>query len=100
MLPRYRTGHALVPAAGGGSRQARVQRRQTRHRKVGGNLPDSSGRELQCRQNLGRREAYGKWTNVWWAKTDDDSGNTDVFVSDVCLKGGDNNAPLPGLPVC
>ncbi|WP_329436369.1 serine/threonine protein kinase [Streptomyces sp. NBC_01280] len=53
-----------------------------------------------CQQNLGRRETYGKWTNVWWAKTDDDSGNTNVFVSDVYLKGGDNNAPLPGLPVC
>ncbi|MFI9780672.1 hypothetical protein ACIHCV_39415 [Streptomyces sp. NPDC051956] len=25
---------------------------------------------------------------------------TNVFVSDVYLKGGDNNAPLPGLPVC
>ncbi|MFF2503369.1 protein kinase [Streptomyces sp. NPDC058067] len=53
-----------------------------------------------CQQNLGRRETYGQWTNVWWAKTDDDSGNTNVFVSDVYLKGGDNDAPLPGLPVC
>ncbi|MEU6660264.1 serine/threonine-protein kinase [Streptomyces sp. NPDC046821] len=53
-----------------------------------------------CQQNLGRRETYGQWTNVWWAKTDDDSGNTNVFVSDVYIKGGDNDAPLPGLPVC
>ncbi|MFG2500975.1 serine/threonine-protein kinase [Streptomyces sp. NPDC048441] len=53
-----------------------------------------------CQQNLGRRETYGEWTNVWWAKTDDDSGNRDVFVSDVYLKGGDNDKPLPGLPVC
>ncbi|GHH08952.1 serine/threonine-protein kinase [Streptomyces lanatus] len=53
-----------------------------------------------CQQNLGRRETYGEWTNVWWAKTDDDSGNTNVFVSDVYIKGGDNDAPLPGLPVC
>ncbi|MCX5555625.1 serine/threonine-protein kinase [Streptomyces sp. NBC_00038] len=53
-----------------------------------------------CQQNLGRRETYGEWTNVWWARTDDDSGNTDVFVSDVYIKGGDNDAPLPGLPVC
>ena len=53
-----------------------------------------------CQQNLGRRETYGQWTNVWWARTDDDSGNTNVFVSDVYLKGGDNDAPLPGLPVC
>ncbi|OMI34500.1 putative protein serine/threonine kinase [Streptomyces sparsogenes DSM 40356] len=53
-----------------------------------------------CQQNLGRRETYGKWTNVWWAKTDDDSGNTNVFISDVYIKGGDNDQPLPGLPVC
>jgi tRNA A-37 threonylcarbamoyl transferase component Bud32 len=53
-----------------------------------------------CQQNLGRRETDGEWTNVWWAKTDDDSGNTGVFVSDVYLKGGDNDEPVPGLPVC
>ncbi|MGI5452504.1 protein kinase domain-containing protein [Streptomyces sp. CA-249302] len=53
-----------------------------------------------CQQNLGRRETYGQWTNVWWAKTDDDSGNTDVYVSDVYIKGGDNDEPVPGLPVC
>lgn len=53
-----------------------------------------------CQQNLGRRETYGKWTNVWWAKTDDDSGNTNVYVSDVYIKGGDNDEPIPGLPVC
>nr|WP_206438940.1 serine/threonine-protein kinase [Streptomyces scabichelini] len=53
-----------------------------------------------CQQNLGRRETYGEWTNIWWAKTDDDSGNTNVFVSDVYIKGGDNDAPVPGLPVC
>ncbi|NBE53202.1 serine/threonine-protein kinase [Streptomyces boluensis] len=53
-----------------------------------------------CQQNLGRRETYQGWTNVWWAKTDDDSGNTNVFISDVYIKGGDNDKPLPGLPVC
>ncbi|MBK3576312.1 serine/threonine protein kinase, partial [Streptomyces sp. MBT65] len=53
-----------------------------------------------CQQNMGRRETYGQWTNVWWAKTDDDSGNTDVYVSDVYIKGGGNDDPVPGLPVC
>ncbi|MGI5400646.1 serine/threonine-protein kinase [Streptomyces sp. CA-135486] len=53
-----------------------------------------------CQQNLGRRETYDKWTNVWWARTDDDSGNTNVFVSDVYIKGGDNDQPVPGLPLC
>ncbi|MFE7762811.1 protein kinase [Streptomyces sp. NPDC057438] len=53
-----------------------------------------------CQQNLGRRETSGRWTNVWWAKTDDDSGNRNVFVSDVYIQGGDNDAPVPGLPLC
>nr|WP_206326662.1 serine/threonine-protein kinase [Streptomyces sp. S3(2020)] len=53
-----------------------------------------------CQENLGRRETDGEWTNVWWAKTDDDSGNTNVYVSDVYIKGGDNDEPVPGLPVC
>lgn len=58
-----------------------------------------------CRQNLGRRETHGEWTNAWWARTDDDSGNRDVFISDVYIgdvyiKGGDYDQPLPALPVC
>ncbi|MGP4005921.1 serine/threonine-protein kinase [Streptomyces sp. 4N124] len=53
-----------------------------------------------CQSNLGRRETYGEWTNVWWAKTDDDSGNAGVYISDVYIKGGNNDEPVPGLPVC
>ncbi|MFC9229478.1 protein kinase [Streptomyces decoyicus] len=53
-----------------------------------------------CQAKLGRRETYGKWTNVWWAKTDDDSGNSGVYVSVVYLKGGANDQPVPGLPIC
>ncbi|MFE1839959.1 protein kinase domain-containing protein [Streptomyces sviceus] len=53
-----------------------------------------------CQSNLGRRETSGEWTNVWWARTDDDSGNTGVYVSDVYVKGGNNDEPVPGLPVC
>ncbi|WP_435834303.1 serine/threonine-protein kinase [Streptomyces catenulae] len=53
-----------------------------------------------CQANLGRRETSGRWTNVWWARTDDDSGNTGVYLSVVYLKGGANDQPIPGLPVC
>lgn len=53
-----------------------------------------------CQANLGRRETHGRWTNTWWAKTDDDSGNSGVYVSAVYLKGGRNDAPVPGLPTC
>ncbi|MGW7006837.1 serine/threonine-protein kinase [Streptomyces sp. NPDC054933] len=53
-----------------------------------------------CQANLGRRATDGQWTNTWWARTDDDSGNTNVYVSDVYLKGGANDRPVPGLPTC
>ncbi|GGT24934.1 hypothetical protein GCM10010271_30470 [Streptomyces kurssanovii] len=53
-----------------------------------------------CQANLGRRETSGEWTNVWWAKTDDDSGNRNVWVSDVYVQGGADDEPVPGLPVC
>ncbi|AYG84346.1 Serine/threonine-protein kinase PrkC [Streptomyces hundungensis] len=53
-----------------------------------------------CQTNLGRRETYGKWTNTWWARTDDDSGNTNVYVSVVYVKGGANDEPVPGLKPC
>lgn len=53
-----------------------------------------------CQKRLPHRETAGEWTNVWWARTDDDSGNTGVFVSVVYLKGGANNQPVPGLPTC
>lgn len=53
-----------------------------------------------CQAKLPQRETSGRWTNVWWAKTDDDSGHTGVFVSAVYLRGGQNDQPVPGLPVC
>ncbi|WP_407554231.1 protein kinase [Streptomyces sp. Pv4-95] len=53
-----------------------------------------------CQANLGRRETSGKWTNVWWAKTDDDSGNSGVYISVVYLTGGENDQPVPGLRTC
>lgn len=89
-------------AAGGGKYNCQVWRASTSY--TAGGQPVGTLNEglnyFYCQQNLGRRETYGKWTNVWWAKTDDDSGNTNVFISDVYIKGGDNDQPLPGLPVC
>ncbi|MFE1171958.1 hypothetical protein [Streptomyces sp. NPDC058773] len=41
-----------------------------------------------------------KRTNVWCAKTDDDSGNSGVYISAVYLKGGANDQPVPGLRTC
>ncbi|MGW1839672.1 serine/threonine-protein kinase [Streptomyces sp. NPDC002067] len=66
--------------------------------KVG--VLNSGTNYFYCQANLGRRETSGRWTNVWWAKTDDDSGNTGVYISVVYLKGGANDQPMPGLPTC
>ncbi|MGH4035786.1 serine/threonine-protein kinase [Actinomycetota bacterium Odt1-20B] len=98
-------GDAPAPvchATGGGKYDCSVWRSATSYTASGdraGTL-NAGTNYFYCQQNLGRRETYGKWTNVWWAKTDDDSGNRNVFVSDVYVKGGENDKPLPGLPVC
>ncbi|MEU6681486.1 serine/threonine-protein kinase [Streptomyces sp. NPDC046925] len=89
-------------AAGGGKYDCSVWRTSTSYTASGAEagVLNAGTNYFYCQQNLGRRETHGEWTNVWWAKTDDDSGNRDVFISDVYIKGGDNDEPLPGLPVC
>jgi eukaryotic-like serine/threonine-protein kinase len=69
-----------------------------KHKPVGRLL--SGVNYFYCQAKLSHRETSGPWTNVWWAKTDDDSGNSDVFVSVVYVKGGNSNEPVPGLPIC
>lgn len=87
---------------GGGKYNCTVWRTATSYRADGsqaGHL-NAGTNYFYCQSNLGRRETSGQWTNVWWARTDDDSGNTNVYVSDVWIKGGRNDQPLPGLPHC
>ncbi|MZD10515.1 serine/threonine protein kinase, partial [Streptomyces sp. SID5785] len=87
---------------GGGKVNCEVWRAATSydsgHRAVG--TLNQGTNYFFCQVKLAHRETYGKWTNVWWAKTDDDSGNANVYVSAVYLKGGQNDQPVPGLPVC
>ncbi|MFE5484932.1 protein kinase [Streptomyces sp. NPDC056527] len=89
-------------AVGGGKYDCEVWRTAKSYRHDGGEMGilNAGTNYFYCQVDLGRRETYGQWTNVWWARTDDDSGNTNVYVSVVYIKGGDNDAPLPGLPVC
>ncbi|MGW5427225.1 protein kinase domain-containing protein [Streptomyces sp. NPDC004059] len=101
------SGHASSPAAacrpiGGGKYDCQVWRTAKSYTASGAEAGTlNAGTDyFYCQANLGRRETYGRWTNVWWAKTDDDSGNTGVYVSDVYLRGGNNDEPVPGLPVC
>ena len=51
-------------------------------------------------QRKGRQVTHGGYTNMWWAKTDDDSGNKGVYVSAVYIDGSGDNEPLRGLPYC
>ncbi|MFF9624395.1 protein kinase [Streptomyces griseosporeus] len=99
------TSQAPAPACnaiGGGRYNCQVWRTATSYTASGSQagVLNAGTNYFYCQQNLGRRETYGEWTNVWWAKTDDDSGNTGVWVSDVYVKGGNNDEPVPGLPVC
>ncbi|MEV7388574.1 protein kinase [Streptomyces sp. NPDC091215] len=66
--------------------------------KAGKVLPGAH--DFYCQVDAGRRATHGTRTNVWWARTDDDSGNTGVYISDVYIEGGENDEPVPGLPVC
>ncbi|AOR35904.1 hypothetical protein BFF78_36910 [Streptomyces fodineus] len=93
---------AACHSVGGGKYDCQVWRTATSYTASGARAGTlKAGTDyFYCQANLGRRETYGRWTNVWWAKTDDDSGNTGVYVSDVYLKGGNNDSPVPGLPVC
>ncbi|MFD9792882.1 serine/threonine-protein kinase [Streptomyces sp. NPDC059070] len=89
-------------AAGAGRFDCQVWRTAKSYRHDGGEMGvlKAGTNYFYCQVDLGRRETYGKWTNTYWARTDDDSGNTNVYVSVVYLKGGSNNQPVPGLPVC
>lgn len=51
-------------------------------------------------QATGSRQSVGPYTNYWWALTDDDSGNSGVWVNVVNISGGDNDEPIPGLSGC
>ncbi|MFE3522538.1 serine/threonine-protein kinase [Streptomyces sp. NPDC059161] len=86
----------------GGKYDCQVWRTATSYRQGGATagVLKAGTNYFYCQSDLGRRETYGKWTNTWWARTDDDSGNTNVYVSVVYLKGGDNDQPVPGLKVC
>ncbi|MEU0731432.1 serine/threonine protein kinase, partial [Streptomyces lavendulocolor] len=105
--PRRGGGGAPPPEpvchpAGGGKYNCQVWRTATSYRADGSEagILNAGTNYFYCQSDLGRRETHGEWTNVWWARTDDDSGNTGVYVSDVYIKGGDNDRPVPGLPVC
>ncbi|MFD9483418.1 hypothetical protein ACFWBX_05335 [Streptomyces sp. NPDC059991] len=85
------TGSAPAPSRhsiGAGRFDCQVWRTAKSYRHDGGGMGVlNAGTDYFYGQvDLGRRETYGKWTNTYWARTDDDSGNTNVHVCVVHLK--------------
>lgn len=73
--PSYRAGNVRVGTLNGGSNY------------------------FYCQATGSPYTAHG-YHNYWWALTDDDTGNKNVWVNDVYITTGSNNQPVPGLPKC
>ncbi|HLS13310.1 MAG TPA: hypothetical protein VK095_02235 [Beutenbergiaceae bacterium] len=52
-----------------------------------------------CQAQGSSYSAHG-YSNDWWLKTDDDHGNTNVWVSAVYISGGADYEPIAGVPEC
>lgn len=51
-------------------------------------------------QTKGPTRTVGEHKNDWWLYTDDDSGNTGVWVNAVNISGGANFERIAGVPMC
>jgi cell wall-associated NlpC family hydrolase len=58
------------------------------------------GRNYFYCQRQGAEAAFGGYHNDWWLKTDDDSGNSNVWVNATHVSGGVNDGKIPGVPTC
>ncbi|MBO1756133.1 hypothetical protein [Allobranchiibius sp. CTAmp26] len=59
-----------------------------------------TGRNYFFCQAKGSEVHYDGYRNGWWLKTDDDSGNANVWVNATHVSGGANDARIPGVPTC
>ncbi|MER5754020.1 carboxylesterase family protein [Streptomyces sp. NPDC002088] len=85
-------GPRARPGCRKGSRQARWPRRQTHHRKVGGNLPRSQGRDLQSYEFADRTSPpFASLRNL---HTDFDFGATHVNEVQYLFKHFGLDSPL------
>ncbi|WP_324606481.1 serine/threonine-protein kinase [Streptomyces griseus] len=53
-----------------------------------------------CQVDLDHSETSGGVSSRWFARTDDDSGNTNVYFSVLHLGGGGSGGPVEGLRIC
>ncbi|MET8972700.1 serine/threonine-protein kinase [Streptomyces hydrogenans] len=88
-------------AAGSGS-TCQVVRSATTKRHDGGEMGTVGvGPHLFfCQVDLAHSESYGGVSSRWFARTDDDSGNTNVYLSVLHLRGGASGGPVEGLRIC
>ncbi|MFI9295338.1 serine/threonine-protein kinase [Streptomyces gardneri] len=86
----------------GSSSTCQVVRSATTTRYDGGEMGTigAGPHVLYCQVDLDRSETYGGRTSRWFARTDDDSGNTNVYLSVLHLAGGAAGGPVEGLRVC
>ncbi|MGW5422528.1 hypothetical protein ACWEV0_20160, partial [Streptomyces sp. NPDC003943] len=88
--------------ASGSSSTCQVVSTATSTRYDGGEMGTvAPGPQLfYCQVDLDHSETYGGRTSRWWARTDDDDGNTNVYVSVLHLSGGGAGGPVEGLRIC
>lgn len=89
-------------APAGSSATCQVVRSATSTRYDGGEMGTvgAGPHAFFCQVDLDRSETYGGRTSRWFARTDDDSGNTNVYLSVLHLSGGAGGGPVDGLRVC
>lgn len=58
------------------------------------------GRQRFACQQQGWAESFRGHRSTWWLKTDDDSGNHNVWVSATYVAGGRDGGRVPGVPTC
>ncbi|WP_052595961.1 phage tail tip lysozyme [Luteipulveratus mongoliensis] len=51
-------------------------------------------------QQKGAGASFAGYHNNWWLKTDDDSGNANVWVNATYVSGGVNDGKIPGVRAC
>ncbi|MFJ5831908.1 protein kinase [Streptomyces sp. NPDC093089] len=88
--------------ASGSSATCQVVRSATTTRYDGGEMGTvgAGPHTFFCQVDLDRTESYGGRTSRWFARTDDDSGNTNVYLSVLHLSGGSGGGAVVGLRVC
>ncbi|KOG27942.1 MULTISPECIES: serine/threonine-protein kinase [Streptomyces] len=89
-------------AASGSSATCQVLRSATTTRYDGGEMGTvgAGPHAFFCQVDLDRTESYGGRTSRWFARTDDDSGNTNVYLSVLHLSGGAGGGSVAGLRIC